>query len=399
MRVRSGIYLFLRIAASKDFLATIRPINSDKVFRTVGESIELSPNRGEDLAIFHVVTKKEKRFKLFGMRLGKHRHMLLISPGSNPELYLGYSKEKGLGMQKKRKYWEYREVGNGGYILKAKKNKCLGVAGNNTLGVFKCRNEEGQVFIFEKKNSHETSGSTSEDSHIAITSEPPQVPGTPYVQDKSWEDFQTSQESSDSSSDSSIVRPVFINLNMKDKKAYADDQEVASLSVMTSTTTVSVTITRSSSIREVSTTHPMSVVRNSIVITTRIPSSVASIWNKMAATEELQTSYDSSSSSEVHRMPFNKASNGHYEKIKDGMNLDLDFEFYPELGRLLKSDGYRRSNPHLKKREARKKNKAKYRDKMKENRILSSGLECFDSCVLNPLQQTGVKAPPSANIR
>lgn len=397
MRVRSSIYLFLGIAASKDFLATIRPINSDKVLRTAGKSIELSPNRGEDLAIFHVVTKKEKRFKLFGMKLGKRKHMLLISPGSNPGLYLGYSKSKGLAMQKKKKYWEYREVGNGGYILKAKKNKCLGVAGNNALGVFKCRNEEGQVFIFEKKDGHEASASTSEDSHIAIVSEPPKDLETPRVEDKSWEDFQASPESSDSSSDSSVMRPVFINLNMKDKEAYVDDQETASPSVLTSTTTVSVTITRSSSIRKVTTASIVSAVANSMAITTSIPSSVASMWDKMVSIGELQPSYDSSSSSEIHRMPCNKASNEYYEKTRGG--LDLDFEFYPELGQLLKSDAYRKNNPHLKKKEAKKKNKAKYRDKGREDRILSGSLECLDTCVLNPLQQARIRAPALADIR
>ncbi|AFM98623.1 hypothetical protein EHEL_070970 [Encephalitozoon hellem ATCC 50504] len=389
MKLGSSIYLFLGVAVSKSFFATIRPINSDKVLKASGKSIVLTSNRGEGLAIFHVVTKKEKGFKLFGMKMANRRHLLLISPGSNQSLYLGYSKSRGEPViREKKKYWEYKEMGSGGYILRGKEGKCLGVTGSDVLGLFECNGGEDQVFVFEKKDDSEVSESTTEDSHVSIISEAPQGPSV-HIKDKSLEDFQMSPSSSDTDSDSSMVRPVFINLNVKDKNAYESD--ISTPSVLTSTITVSVTVTKPTLVSNATSSSVVSTFTNFPPVSARFPSSIASIWDKMASIEEHQLSCDSTSSSDVHRVPHARVPDENFEKIKGGTEggLDLDFEFYPELGRLLKNDAYKNDNSYPG-RGPGKNNKAIHRDKRRKDQILGS-LECPDTSILNPLQKDRVR--------
>ncbi|CAD25631.1 hypothetical protein [Encephalitozoon cuniculi GB-M1] len=410
MKALANVHLLLGIVACRSFLVTIRPINSGYVLKFDGRGVVLGSDRMEESASFRITVKKVKELKLLGMKLRKRKHLILISPGSNQKLYLWYKKKKGLFVQKKKKYWEYKDMGNGGYMLKAGKNKCLGMTSGNGVGVSKCGQGEEQVFVFEEKDQ-ESSTSANEDEHVTITTEMLQVPETIHVGDRSLEISSSSYESSDSEdSDSSVTKPVFINLNMKNKKMDADgDGRESSSSVLSpsvSTTTVYVSVTRSltkSVIKSLTKSVPsapiVTIIEKPLSASTRHPSSIASFRGRMTPPDEPPYSVcNSNELPETHEVPRGGHSDESYGGIRNSESLGLDLKFYPELGRLLKGNVYGRTKRRPRRKAGSNDAKVMSRGSSGKELELASGCTYLDTRGPNPLYQDAISAPICINI-
>lgn len=341
MRAPSAVHLLLGLAACKSFLATIRPAGTDNFLKVAGKSIELTPNRADGLATFLVSVKEKKGFKLFGLKVMGRRYLVLISPASTPGLYLGYSRSRGLHVHKKKKYWEYKDVGNGGYALKTAEDRCLGVTENGTLDIAKCNNASEQMFLFEER-IEDQSTTTSDDGHLLVTTDAHQAPGKDAR--IPFDNLSSSCESSDSDSDSNITKPVFINLNVKGGRM--DNQPEALSSSTTVTTTVYVSVTKS-----VAAAPTKTASKEPLPVSISSPLPMAHTRDRKAQrpAEDSESSCGSDEGSRREDICHGVFVGEDCEESRGREGLSLSFDDqYPELGRLLKNAG-RRGEEYIRK--------------------------------------------------
>ncbi|ADM11857.1 uncharacterized protein Eint_070940 [Encephalitozoon intestinalis ATCC 50506] len=434
MKRRAYICFFLGIATCEIFLTTIRPIDNPNVLMVSGKNVVLTANREDEMATFRVETQ-DRKSRFLGIKFGKRKHTVLISPGDNPNLYMKYSKSDGRPtMGKKKKYWEYKEMKDGGYMLSSSKNKCLGVVGNS-FRISECGTGKGQVFVFERRDYSESSSTSNFEEQISISSEVPLVPPvsqtslvsstsrsslvsstsptslTSRIPQSSFvsqtsptsrvpQAIQASQafealfpfdESNDSDSNSDDMKPVFINLDMKDKKTNTETQESSS-PISISTMTVYVSVTKSLSAGAVSSSPIVTIIDKFPPVSAKLPPNVTLIRNRIASSEESQSSCESSDSYLGNETVSHKSSSRSLGGAKNDANLDFDLEFYPELGRLLDDSIRKKKEEELRKEATAKRARGNPLGEERKDGEFFSALAYLDTSIPNPLRQNLAEA-------
>lgn len=234
-----GLYILLGSAApSESFLTTIRPKTSVSVFRALDGNIEVAgSSRGS--SVFRAETKKRRLPNLFR---AWNRNRMAISPENDSSLYLGYDKPMGLRLGKKKTYWKYKTDGGSEYMFMMG-GKCLTWLDGNNFNMSRCnRADERQVFLLERQQAldESTAEEESKSPRASRTSADVDVDGPE-------EDSDTSSDSSSSSdvSNNTVVRPIFINLNLRGTSPVSGDPKTVDSSKPTSSsnTTAATTAT------------------------------------------------------------------------------------------------------------------------------------------------------------